>query len=54
MSIKSEHMTDYDERLDKAEHLEEKEKTDAAQWRHHMKAFTLILIAFGVQLLRGN
>lgn len=35
------------------EKVEERERTNSGQWRHHFKAFSLILIAFVVQLVRG-
>ena len=34
--------------------VEEREKTDLRQWKHHVSAFILIVIAFTVQLLRGT
>lgn len=34
--------------------LEDREKSDCKQWRHHLFAFFFILLALGVTLLRGT
>ena len=36
------------------ERIEKREKTDLGQWKFHLSAFILIIVAFMVQLLRGT